>query len=238
MQQNDREGAPGTGGASPGPTPKGTRMNRQRLVIAVAIFSCLCAAPAFADSTFTTPADSTIDGVAGTILNIQPLGEAPESLFLYPQAGKIRVHATRNAGSTAWDLMTAAIYLVPKNNISVGETWRFLDDDIGGETVAEAIVEEPVATNAGTFTAWRVDVSLVSNPAQPIQSLWFADDIGIVREVDYFDVWTEWESNLETYTVSGNGYFPLSVGNTWTFLNGGVATEGSSVGAVKSRYRD
>lgn len=202
----------------------------------VALLGLVIGTSAGADDVFNATADSTIDGNAGTILTIEEPGNPTETLFLFPQTGMIRVYARRDAGSPTWDVLTGPVYLVPKNKIDLGDTWRFLDDDFGGETIAEAVMEESVTTAAGTFTAWKVNVAPVSNPTQPTQGLWFASGVGLVRQVDYFDQWIERESNLETYATAGNGYFPLVVGNVWTYIGTDVPAGSSSIGAVKSHY--
>jgi hypothetical protein len=191
---------------------------------------------AMADEVFTTTVDSTIDGNAGTILTIENAGGPTEAFFVFPQAQMIRVYASRDEGSPTWDILTGSVSLVPKNKFTAGDTWRFLDDELGGETVAVAVAEESVTTAAGTFTAWKVDVALVTNPTQPTQSLWFAAGVGLVRPVDYLAQWIETASSLDTYSTTGNGYFPLVVGNTWTYVESEVPTAGSSVGEIKARY--
>jgi hypothetical protein len=199
----------------------------------------LAAAPAHGDQVLTVTADSTMDGNAGVLLEVEdPPGALAETRFMITQAGKIRVYATRAAGSPAWTVHPVAIYLVPKNNINPGDTWRYLDEPDGSETIAEAIVEESVDTPAGTFLAWRIDVARASNPTKLVRSVWFADDLGTVREVEYFDQWIQWEGLLDMYSVGGNGHFPLSVGNTWSLLTGGVATEASSMSAIKGQFRN
>ena len=211
-------------------------MSLKAKLTGVALLGLIVSTSAVADDVFTATADSTIDGNPGTILTIEDAGNPTETFFVFPQAGMIRVYASRDEGSPTWDILTGPVFLVPKNNITAGDTWRFFDDDLGGETVAEAIIEESVTNAAGTFTAWKIDVAPVSNPTQPTQSLWFASGVGLVRQVDYFDQWIERESNLDTYSTTGNGYFPLVVGNIWTYVGSEVPTADSSVGELKSRY--
>lgn len=213
-------------------------MSLKSMLTGAALLGLMASTSAVADNVFTTTVDSTIDGNAGTILTIEDAGNPTETFFVFPQAGMIRVYASRDEGSPTWDILTGPVFLVPKNNITAGDTWRFLDDDLGGETIAEAITEESVTTAAGTFTAWKIDVAPVSNPANRTQSLWFASGVGLVRQVDYFDQWIERESNLESYSTTGNGFFPLVVGNTWTYIGTEVPTEDSSIGELKSRYAD
>ena len=207
-------------------------------------FVLLCAiilagAPASGDEILTVTADSTMDGNAGVLLEIQdPPGTLAETRFVFNQAANIRVYATRSAGSPDWTVHPVPIYLVPKNKIDPGDTWRYLDEDDGSETIAEAIVEEPVDTPAGTFIAWRVDIALASNPTELVRSVWFASDLGIVREVEYFDQWVEWEGLLDTYSAAGNGHFPLIVGNTWWLLTGAVSNEPTSMSTIKGQFRD
>jgi hypothetical protein len=44
--------------------------------------------------------------------------------------------------------------------------------------------------------------------------------------------------DLDSYAVSGTGFFPLSVGNTWIYVNTVVTNAQQSFGAVKSRFAD
>jgi hypothetical protein len=212
-------------------------MAARSLATALICVVCFTGSVGFADEVFTITADSTMDGTAGVLMTIEdPPGALAATHFMITQAGKIRVHATRDAGSPTWTVHATPVYLVTKNRIDPGDTWRYLDEDDGSETIAEAIVEESVETPAGTFMAWRVDVARASNPTKLVRSVWFADDLGIVREVEYFDQWIQWEGLLEVYSVTGNGHFPLSVGNTWSLLSGGVPTRVNSLSAVKGQY--
>lgn len=210
-----------------------------RLLVVTLLCSACLVAPAAADQVLTVTADSTMDGNAGVLLEVEdPPGSLYETRFMMTQAGYIRVYATRNAGSSTWTIPAVPIYLVPKNRINPGDTWRYLDEPDGSETVAEAIVEESVDTPAGTFLAWRIDIARVTSPADVVRAIWVADDLGIVREVEYFDQWIEWEGLLDMYSVTGNGHFPLSVGNTWSLLTGVVSAESSSVSAIKGQFRN
>jgi hypothetical protein len=213
-------------------------MNLKATAIMVALLLLVSGTPATADGVYTTVADTIIDGNAGTILTMEELGNPIKTYFLFPQGGMIRVYASRDAGSPSWDILAGMIHLVPKNKIAAGDTWRFLDDEQGGETIAEAIVEESVWTIAGTFMAWRVDIALVSNPTVPIRSRWFASRVGLVRQVEYVDQSIASESILATYATNGNGYFPLVVGNVWTYDGGAVPVKAEvvSVGSFKARW--
>lgn len=212
-------------------------MAARSLATALLCLASLATTCAFADEVYTITADSTMDGSAGVLMTIEdPPGALASTHFLQTQAAKIRVYASRDAGSPTWTVHATPIYMVPKNNVRVGDTWRYLDESDGSETLAEAIVEESVDTPAGTFMAWKIDVTLASDPTKRVRTVWFADDLGIVREVVYWDQWIQWERLLDTYTVTGNGHFPLTVGNTWSLVSGGVATEPNSVSAVKGQY--
>ena len=193
------------------------------------------ASPPAAASTWTVTADSTMDGNAGSLLYISEEGFPGVTYFTFEEDGKARAYAARPDGG-AWQVFTQPQYLVPVSSISAGMTWRFPGDDDSDDRQAEAITLESVSNNAGDFLAWRVDVARPTDPAGKYTSYWFAPGVGLVASVDYEGFTPLWESSLESYSVTGSGYFPTEVGNTWTYLEISVPNEPSSVGKVKSRY--
>ena len=206
----------------------------------IAIVALLAAAlflvqPATADTTWTVTADSTMDGNAGSLLWISEEGFPGVTYFTFEEDGKARAYAGRPDGGD-WLVFTNPQYLVPVDNISAGMTWRFPGDDDSDLRQAEAITLESVSTAAGDFLAWRVDVTRPTDPAGKYSSYWFAPGVGLVRDLEYENFVPIWEVDLDSYSVTGSGYFPTVVGNTWTYVERSVPNAPASVGNVKSRY--
>ena len=213
-------------------------MNLIAKVIGITLVVLTLGTAALADETFTVTADTTIDGHAGTMLFIEEPGFGNQTIFAFDEGGLLRLYGFREGGSDIWDVLPTAQYLVPTTTITAGMTWRFLDtEETGEETQAEAIQRETVTTGAGTFLqAWRVDISLASNPSKVIESQWFVEGVGLIKSVGYFDLWIEWEDSVDSYSVTGAGFMPLEPGNVWQWVTIAVPAAQTSVGSFKTRY--
>ena len=192
---------------------------------------------AFADHSLEITADSTLAGNPGFIVMITEPGFPIGSFFVFEEAGKIRVFASREGGSPNWDILPGSQYLCRAITMSIGDTWRFLDDDSGGETVATVVAQENVTTTAGTFSTFKVDVALASDPGTINHSVYFSSGVGIIREEEYFaGVLNYRDSLFSSNIVGGSGFFPLAVGNQADYAEDIVPVEATSWGAVKSKY--
>lgn len=208
------------------------------LFLAVMIYG---AQSAQADETFSITGTDNVSGNDGFILEIDEPGYPTIEFFTFVEAGKHRIFAEREKPGTTWELITPAAFLVAETTMSINDSWNFLaseDDELPITATVRAI--ESVTVDAGTFTAYKVEFGLTSDPSILDAVFWFVDGVGIVRQ-DFYSVGAvgnpfEDRVELAAYTVvGGSGFFPSAVGNSWSFLNI-VATEESSWGSVKSRY--
>ena len=191
----------------------------------------------FANHCLEVTADSTLAGNPGFIVTITEPGFPPESFFVFEETGKIRIFASREAGSPNWDILPGSQYLCQATTMSIGDTWRFLDDDPGSETVATVVAQGSLTTAAGTFSIFKVDVALASDPSTINHSVCFSSGVGIVREEEYFAGALNYRDELFSFNiVVGSGFFPLAVGNQWDYAEINVPVEATSWGAVKSKY--
>jgi hypothetical protein len=195
------------------------------------------ALPAVADMTFTVTKDSTMDGNAGQLMRVSEPGFPSETYFIFVgQDDMVRVYAVRSDLDGTWTTPLTPVYLVPATTISAGQTWAFLPMGGAFQTVAEAITMEMVTTNAGSFISWRVDVTALGAPDTVLTTFWFASDVGWVKQVEYEAGKVVWRTELQTYDVSGSGYLPLVIGNTWSYVGLEVPNQATSIGKIKGSY--
>lgn len=204
------------------------------VIAAVALLSP--ALPAAADFTFTVTKDSTMDGNDGKLMRVAEPGYPSEDFFMFVQDGYVRVYAHRDNSDGSWTIPLVPLYFVPQSTISQGQTWSFLPMGGVALTVAEAVAQEQKTVSAGTFECWRVDVTALGSPETVITTFWFSSGVGMVAQVEYNEGKATWRTELDNYSVTGAGYFPLVLGNTWDFLGLEVAGEVSSLGALKGRF--
>jgi hypothetical protein len=213
-------------------------MKRMRNTILVLTLILAAAAPVMADEVLTVVADSTLAGHAGFVAVSTSTEDSGGSIFLFEEAGKLRFYAQRGFGTTTWDIMTTAQYVVQTSAMTIGDTWTFIEDDFGNPTVARVGAQEQVTTALGTFDCYRVDIERVSEPGVALETMWFADGVGFVRSQGFLNGWMDWRDDLESYTnASGSGFMPMGVGNTWNFTPVAVANETTNWGNLKSLYR-
>jgi len=184
--------------------------------------------------TFTMLADSTLDGFPGTILrNAEPFVPT-QDFFVFQELGMYRVYAVRTAGST-WTTWATPRYFSGVSSMIVGQTWRGVDTDIGQQTLATVAAFETITVPAGTFSCYRIDITTASMPFV-IQSYWVADGMGEVKE-------KIWEGSgysigeLQSFSITGTGFFPTTVGNLWDFTDVFVPVQETTWGKLKAQYR-
>jgi hypothetical protein len=185
---------------------------------------------------YTFRADSTMDGNEGSIFRITESGNFGQDVFIFEEEGKYRIYALREDGSS-WMVPGAAMYYSPVSSMTIGQTWRFLDQrDMTEESLATVVAEEEITTSAGTFSCFKVEITLVSDPSIIAQTYWLSLGTGMVRE-SYFEGNGYWIYELSSYFVTGTGFMPRVVGNWWSYTGTLVGTEESSWGAIKKEMR-
>lgn len=192
-----------------------------------------------ADITFEVTAASTLGPYSGYELTISEPSSPDFTYFVFEDAGMIRVYAFKIEGLVDWTLVTGEQFLCPATSMNINDTWRFIDDGVS-ETVATVAAQEAVDTDAGTFSCYRVDIEWVDDPGTVRESLWFSSGAGLIQDRDFYDGTQEsnWQAELIDYIiVAGLGYFPLAVGNIWTYKETYLPVAASTWGAIKSAYR-
>ncbi len=80
-----------------------------------------------------------------------------------------------------------------------------------------------IAVPAGKFSCLEIETEFeipkkYTGPPYSKKRYWFSEEVGVVRlEVDYRSGERD-IAVLEKYQVSGQGYWPFRVGNSWTYL--------------------
>ena len=187
------------------------------------------------DLTQTFRADSTMDGHAGSLFRILESGYPGEDIFIFEETGMYRVYAAREDGGT-WEYFTPAQYFCPVSSMTVGQTWRAINWGMAQETLATVVLEEDITVAAGTFTCFKIEIQVVSNPDVVVQTNWISDGGGLIRE-SFFEGTGYWISELLSSSVTGTGFMPRVVGNWWSYSGFEVSTEESSWGAIKKEVR-
>lgn len=200
---------------------------------ALLVCLALTAQLAFADSlVLSVTADTTFTGNAGFIINeVFTPGSDPVEIAdigAFPENGKLRLYAFRDPGG-AWDIAPAAGYLVQLSSLNVGDSWAGLPSEELGPVTNRVEAQESVIVPAGTFNnAYRVAVRADNLPgsSDPIEEFWFVEGVGFVLNIGYrLDGTVEYTTELISFTGSGSGFFPSSVGNVWEYdeTPGGVS---------------
>ncbi len=120
--------------------------------------------------------------------------------------------------------------------MTVGQTWRAINWGMAQETLATVVLEEDITVAAGTFTCFKIEIQVVSNPDVVVQTNWISDGGGLIRE-SFFEGNGYWISELLSSSVTGTGFMPRVVGNWWSYSGFEVSTEESSWGAIKKEVR-
>lgn len=204
------------------------------LLLALGLVALAC--PARADRTFTVGADSLVFSQTGSLVRITE-SDVPATTFLaFETPTMIAISAERSDTDGVWEVLDPGQFYCPALSMAIGTRWRFLDDDQGNLRSAEVVAFESLTVPAGTFNAWKVHVSLDDQPGTVTRTLWFANGVGMIREVSYSFGIVASRSVLQSYSRTGAGFFPLVEGNTWHYVNQTLDTRASSMSAFKGRF--
>jgi hypothetical protein len=198
----------------------------------------IISSPALADENFEIVADSTMDGHAGFLFQIRDPGNSSFTMFVFEEAGKVRVYATRDFGTTSWNIQSGVQYICPVTSMSISDTWRFLDEE-GSETVATVAALESITTAAGTYSCYKLDIEIVSDPGIVISSFWFSSGVGLVRHTNFVGGTTQidWQSDLLSFSLAGgSGFFPRATGNIWYYEEISSPVESTTWGNIKAKF--
>lgn len=211
------------------------------VLVALSLFLCIASTASLADEVWSFTEEATVSGIPGLVLRIDEVGFPWIEFHAFADAGFYKVTSLREEGDFGWTALGFDFFFCRISSMNIGDSWPFIFTDNGDATTATVKAFETVTVPAGTFNAYRVEVTLNSDPTIKDGVFWFADGAGLVRQEYYdyglpgnpFDV----RLDLISYTiVGGSGYFPSEVGNTWNFADAGVANEGVSWGQLKSLY--
>lgn len=210
------------------------------LILLITTLGLLATAPSLAraSETLEVYADSTLGTTNGFLMRITNTGVLSQTVFVVEEAGKVRAYAFRAAGSSVWDLALGTQYLCQSQSMSIGNSWRFLNDDFDAETVATVAAQTNVTTAAGTFSTYRVDIALASAPGTVVESMYFAFGVGFVRDEGFLGGSLDWQDELVSYSIAGgSGFFPLAIGNIWVHDEINLAVETRAWGAIKVLFQ-
>jgi hypothetical protein len=218
----------------------GEEADMHKFLALVFLLACLLvtAAESRADQFFMVTKDSLLFSNSGFLIRIVETGSPGTTFFAFEYENMIQTYAERPDGSQTWEVLDGRQFLCRAWAMGVGNVWRFLDDEVTGERrTAEVVSTGNVVVGAGSFQAWRVDIALDSTPDTVQESVWFAATVGIVKQVDWTGGVAVGRSELQAFSVTGFGYFPLEVDNAWQYTDLSVPGALGTLGALKTQYR-
>jgi hypothetical protein len=197
-----------------------------------------------ADELFTVTKDTLLFSSPGSLVRVVDPGAEGLTWHAFEADLRgnfmVRLNGLREDGTDDWEIYSSPpVYLCPTVQMIPGLVWQFPVDDLGFSRSAKVVGQEAVSVPAGDFlNAWRVDVTRDDQPGIVVQTLWFAVNVGIVKQVEFENGVPVWRSELQSYDVSGLGFFPLLVGNSWQYADVSVAGRARSLGALKGSFVD
>jgi len=188
---------------------------KQLFAISIALTLCLGIVPlAQADMFWDVYADSTLAGQDGYLLKLTDESGEGFTIFIIEELGHKRLVAERMFGNDDWEIFPEGWYVGPGPDDSIGSHWTTIADDLGRPSSEYFESIEPYSGPLGTLITARC----VTRPDEDTDTYsgvrYFGQGIGIVAEYwpeDGTDVLTDFS------IVGGSGYFPMAVGNTWTY---------------------
>jgi hypothetical protein len=195
-----------------------------QILILISFLSLGLVATANADETWTVYADSTLAGEYGYLVTFLDEDNSGDTLFITQELGHRRILAAREFGNTQWEILPEGWYLTPGPDDGVGSSWSTIADDFDRPSTAHFEAIETFSGPLGNLITARCVVRPDEAPETVTEVRSWADGIGLVG-----DHWPGQGTDVLTSfsIVGGTGYFPMAVGNTWTF---GWVDELSSVG--------
>ena len=188
---------------------------KQLTAITMVITLCLGIVTfAHADEEWTVYADSTLAGHYGYLVTFVDESLNGDTIFITPEAGHQRFLAVREFGQTAWEMFPEGWYVSPGPDDTVGSNWPTIEDDFGRPSKEFFEGIEPYTGPLGTLTTARCPIRPNSEPDIVTEVRYWSEGVGLVA-----DFWPEQGTDILTgfNIVGGTGYFPLAIGNTWSF---------------------
>jgi hypothetical protein len=184
-------------------------------IITMVLSLCLgIASFAHADETWTVYADSTLAGHYGYLVTFADESGSGDTIFITLEAGHQRFMANREFGETGWNMFPEGWYVSPGAGDIVGSSWSTIDDDFERPSKEYFEEVEPYTGPLGTLVTARCPVRPNSEPGTFTEVRYWSDGVGLVA-----DSWPDQGTDLLTdfNIVGGTGYFPMAVGNTWSY---------------------
>ena len=197
---------------------------------------------AWADELFTVTKDTLLFSSPGSLVRVVDPGVEGLTWHAFEEDLRgnfmVRLNGLREDGTDDWEIYASPpVYLCPTVQMIPGLVWQFPVDDSGSSRSAKVVGQEAVSVPAGEFlNAWRVDVTRDDQPGVVVQTLWFAVNVGIVKQVVFENGIPIRRSELQSYDVRGLGFFPLLAGNSWQYADVSVTGRARSLGALKGSF--
>jgi len=169
---------------------------------------------AAADEIWTVYADSTLAGQFGYLVTFADEDNTGTTIFLSTEEGHRRFVAHREFGTEFWQMFPEGSFVAPGPDDSVGSSWSTFLDDFDRPSTEHFEAVESFSGPAGNFTSARCVIRPNEEPETFTEVRNWVLGVGLVGDFfpsDGTDVLTSFN------IVGGTGYFPLAIGNTWSY---------------------
>lgn len=165
---------------------------------------------------FTISSQGEMDGHDGYYQTRTVDGSLMQTDFFFVEGEYLRWYATRPAGNPNFQILPEGTCWVKIYNLRIGDSWNSI---FGGPVTAIVTDTGTVATPAGGFFAYKIPH--VTAGGDTVLISWVSENTGVVQW------WINSYAPLTGYSiVGGDGYYPLAVGNHWTYdFNVGIDEE-------------
>lgn len=167
-----------------------------------------------ADEIWTVYADSTLAGHYGFLVTMLDEENFGQTIFFTTESGHQRFFATREFGESGWNMLPEQWYVAPGPGDMIGSSWSTIDDDWERASKEYFEAVETFSGPYGNFTTARCVIRPNEAPDTFTEVRSWAQGVGLVADSwpgDGTDVLTGFN------IVGGEGYFPMAVGNTWSY---------------------